>query len=111
MPQVEGFIKAYDHFTMENAHPIATDSIWFSMFCHRLSSHVPIVNRMDDAMAANGRLTPAHDWLFELQEQSFGSLLSFLDASLVGAETPDRARFCLVACVRVQEAYRDVTAS
>lgn len=111
MPQVEGFIKAYDHFTMDNAHPIATDSLWFSLFCHRLASHVPILNRMDDAMAANERLTPSHDWLFKLQEKSFGSLLSFIDASLVGAESPERVRFCLAAWVRVQEAYRNVTAS
>lgn len=78
------------------------------MFSHRLSSHVPIVKRMDDVMAAKGRLTSSNEWLFKLQEQSFGSLLRFLAASLTGSDS-DRARFCFVTTTQVEKAYRAVS--
>lgn len=108
MPNLEGFVKAYDHFTVENAHPVATDTIWFSMFCHRLSSHVPIVKRLEGVMATKGRLGSSSEWLFKLQEQSFGSLLRFLEASLTSSDS-DRARFCFVTTMQVEKAYRGVT--
>lgn len=107
MPNLEGFVKAYDQFTADNAHPVATDTLWFSMFCHRLASHVPIVKQVEDAMAAHGCVPNSQQYLFKLEQESLASLLRYLDAS---SKHPDRARFCIVTSLRVEAAYRTVTA-
>ncbi|GAA5990917.1 hypothetical protein JCM10908_000081 [Rhodotorula pacifica] len=104
MPHIEGFVKDYDHFTVHNKFPIPTDTLWFSTFCHRLGSHLPIIKQIEDAIAKQGRLTRAQDKLFELKQQSFGSLLRFLECS----KDPDRAAFCLVTISQVQTAYKVV---
>ncbi|GAA5881266.1 hypothetical protein JCM3774_002870 [Rhodotorula dairenensis] len=104
MPYSEGFVKTYDDFTLNNAFPIATNTVWFSTFCHRLSSNVPIVQIIEDVLVANGRFTTSNDWLFMHQQQSLGSLLRFLH----GPKDAEAARFGLVAIQRVQKAYEAV---
>lgn len=101
MPYSEGFVNAYDQFTLDNALPIATDTVCFSTFCHRIASGLPINQQIENVLVARGRFTSSDDWLFVLQQQSLGSLLRFLN----GPKDAEAARFGLGAIRQVQKTY------